>query len=277
MPPAILVNGTAADSLPVLDRGLQFGDGVFRTLAVHGGRPLNWVNHHARLAADCRALGLACPESERLAAEIAAVAPGEAAVKIIVTRGVAGRGYAIPNDARATRLVAAFDPPAYDPRLAVEGIRVRLCTLRLALQPRLAGVKSLNRLENVLARSEWRDSAVHEGLLCDSEGRVVEATQANLFVVHKGHLVTPRLDRCGVAGAQRDRVRQLAASLAEHCDEVDLGIDDVMKADEVFLTNSLIRLWPVREIDGRAYRPGPVARVIREAIIAQEARDVAHG
>jgi 4-amino-4-deoxychorismate lyase len=275
MPPAILVNGAAADSLPVLDRGLQFGDGVFRTLAVSGGRPLNWVNHHARLSADCRALGLSCPESELLAAEIAAVAPGEASVKIIVTRGVAGRGYAIPEKAGTSRVVAAFDPPAYDPRLAVEGVRVRLCTLRLAFQPRLAGVKSLNRLENVLARGEWRDRAVHEGLLCDSEGRVIEGTMANVFVVRQGRLVTPRLDRCGVAGAQRDRVRQLAASLDENCDEVDLGIDDVMKADEVFLTNSLIRLWPVREIDGRAFRPGPVARVIREAILAQEARDAA--
>ena len=77
-----------------------------------------------------------------------------------------------------------------------------------------------------------------------------------------------------MAGAQRDRVRQLAASLDEECEEVDLGIEEIMKADEVFLTNSLIRLWPVREIDGRAFKPGPVARVIREAILAQEARDV---
>jgi 4-amino-4-deoxychorismate lyase len=275
MPPAILVNGQAAETLPVLDRGLQFGDGVFRTLAVSGGRALNWVNHHARLSADCAALGLACPESELLAAEIALVAPQNASVKIIVTRGAAGRGYGIPGDARGNRVVAAFAPPDHDPRLQVDGVRVRLCTLRLAVQPRLAGVKSLNRLENVLARSEWRDNAIGEGLLCDSEGRVVEATAANLFVVHKGHLVTPRLDRCGVAGAQRDRVRQLAASLDENCEEVDLGIDEVMKADEVFLTNSLIRLWPVREIDGRVFRPGPVARVMREAIAAQEARDVA--
>lgn len=275
MPPAILVNGNAAGSLSALDRGLQFGDGVFRTLAVSGGRPLNWVNHHARLSADCNALGLACPASELLAAEIREVAPNDASVKIILTRGTAGRGYGIPAEARESRIVAAFDLPAHDAKLAVEGARVRLCTLRLALQPRLAGVKTLNRLENVLARSEWRDSTIDEGLLCDSEGRVVEATMANIFVVHKGHLVTPRLDRCGVAGAQRDRVRQLAASLDEHCEEVDLGIDDVMKADEVFLTNSLIRLWPVREIDGRLFRPGPVARVIREAILAQEARDVA--
>ena len=274
MPPAILVNGHPAESLPALDRGLQFGDGVFRTLAVAAGRPLNWVNHHARLSADCNALGLACPDSEMLAAEIARVAPGEAAVKIIITRGASGRGYAIPPEARPTRVVAAFELPADDPRLALEGVRVRLCTLRLGLQPRLAGVKSLNRLENVLARSEWRDSAIHEGLLCDSEGRVVEGTMANVFVVRNGHLVTPRLDRCGVAGAQRDRVRQIAASLDEHCEEVDLGIDEIMKADEVFLTNSLIRLWPVREIDGRPFRPGPVARVIREAILAHEARDV---
>jgi 4-amino-4-deoxychorismate lyase len=275
MPPAILVNGHAADSLPVLDRGLQFGDGVFRTLAVSGGRPLNWMNHHARLAADCGTLGLACPESELLAAEIAEVAPADATVKIIVTRGASGRGYGIPAGVRETRVVAAFESPSWDSRLAFDGVRLRLCTIRLALQPRLAGVKSLNRLENVLARREWRDSAVHEGLLCDSEGRVVEATTANVFVVHRGHLVTPRLDRCGVAGAQRDRVRQLAASLDERCEEVDLGIDEVMRADEVFLTNSLIRLWPVREIDGRVFRPGPVARVLREAIAAQEARDVA--
>jgi 4-amino-4-deoxychorismate lyase len=267
----ILVNGAPADSVAALDRGLAFGDGVFRTLAVHAGRPLNWARHLERLAADCAVLDLPVPDTATLRAEIGRVAPGDAVAKVIVTRGVSTRGYSLPSSPRTTRIVAAFDLP--DPgNAAREGVRVRRCALVLSEQPRLAGVKSLNRLENVLARAEWSDPGIREGLLTDAAGRLIEATAANVFLATGGRLATPRLVRCGVAGAQRARVMALAALAGIACEERDIDFAEIQRADEVFLTNSLIGIWPVVALDERRWEVGGIARRLQSAIAEDDAR-----
>jgi len=252
--------------VPALDRGLALGDGVFRTLSVRAGRPLNWRWHWSRLCADCDKLRLPTPDEAVLRAEIARVAPADAVVKATITRGAAGRGYAVPTAVRTTRIVSAHPPPAYPAEWTIEGIRVRRCHLVLAQQPRLAGVKTLNRLENVLARSEWDDPAIAEGLIADAEGRVIEGTMTNLFVAAAGRVFTPDLARCGVVGAQRERVRELLRGERVHCEERNLRWTDVLAAEEIFLTNSLVGVWPVRQVDERAYTPGPIAARVRELI-----------
>jgi 4-amino-4-deoxychorismate lyase len=141
----------------------------------------------------------------------------------------------------------------------------------LAQQPRLAGAKTLNRLENVLARSEWDDPAIAEGLLADAEGRVIEATMSNLFIAAGGRVFTPDLARCGVIGAQRERVRELLRHERVHCEERNLRWTDVLAAGEIFLTNSLIGVWAVRQVDERAYEPGPIAARVRELIERDDA------
>ena len=240
---------------------------MFRTLAVRAGRILNWPWHYRRLAADCELLRLALPAERLLVSEVAAVAPGDAVAKVIVTRGAGGRGYAI-GAARATRIVAAFPPPQYDPALSQEGVRVRRCALVLSQQPRTAGAKTLNRLENVLARSEWDDATIHEGLLADAEGRVVEGTMSNLFVVKGGRVATPDLSRCGVIGAQRERIRELLAREGMACEVRDLGWGDVEDADEAFLANSLIGVWPIARLDARRWSVGPTTRRA-QALVAE--------
>jgi 4-amino-4-deoxychorismate lyase len=240
-------------------------------MAVRGGRALNWAWHLRRLAADCERLKLACPEESVLRQEVARVAGGDAIVKVLVTRGAGGRGYAIPENAAATRTVAAFPPAQYDPALARDGVRVRRCALVLSEQPRLAGVKTLNRLENVLARSEWNDPAVSEGLLADAAGRVIEGTMSNLFVARAGVVTTPDLARSGVVGAQRERVRELLAGAGFQCRVADVTWEDVERSDEVFLTNSLIGAWPVTRMDGRAWPVGQVTRRVQALIEAQDA------
>ena len=207
------------------------------------------------------------PAERVVATEIGLVAPGEATVKVIVTRGAGGRGYGI-TPMRATRVVAAYPPPQYDPAHALDGVRVRRCSLVLAEQPRLAGAKTLNRLENVLARSEWDDAAISEGLICDAAGRVVEGTMSNVFVVKGGRVATPVLARCGVVGAQRERVRELLARAAIACEERDIPWEELESADEVFLTNSLIAAWPVARLDARHWTPGQVTRRV-QALIAE--------
>ena len=270
---SFLVNGWPAQSVDSGDRGLMYGDGVFRTLAARAGRPLNWDRHYRLLAHDCGRIGLPCPGKSLLRGEVDRVAPGDAIVKVIVTRGVGGRGYAWPEEIEPTRIVAAYPPPAPESEAAAhEGVRVRRCDLALAIQPRLAGVKSLNRLENVLARAEWRDPAVREGLLADAEGRLVEGTMSNVFFTVGATLVTPALSRCGVNGAQRERVLDLARAEAIACEVRDAGFDELRLAGEVFLTNSIIGLWPVVALGDWHWAPGPVARRLQRLIADDDAR-----
>ena len=259
-------------ALAVDDRGLAFGDGLFRTLQVRAGRPLNWRWHRVRLQKDCASLMLAMPDEATLLREIAQVAPGDATVKIILTRGSGKRGYALPTDAKPTRIVQSFDPPAYPPRNAHEGVAVRRCELVLAAQPRFAGAKTLNRLENVLARSEWQDPAIAEGLLGDAAGHVVEGTMSNVFIVDRGALATPALDRCGVVGAQRERIRELAGTAGIECVERPIAWEELVAADEVFLANSLIGIWPVAHYEHRHWAPGPVTRRLQGMIEEDDAR-----
>jgi len=186
---------------------------------------------------------------------------------VIVTRGAGGRGYAI-MPTRATRIVAAFPLPQYDPAAAQDGVRVRRCALVLSEQPRLAGAKTLNRLENVLARSEWDDPGIAEGLLGDAGGHVIEGTMSNLFVVKGGRAATPALSRCGVLGAQRERVRELLARDKVPCEERDLRWSELEAADEAFLTNSLIGVWPVARLDARQWTPGTTTRRV-QALVAE--------
>ena len=245
---------------------------MFRTLAVRGGRPLNWAWHCRRLRSDCVQLRLAMPDEGVVAREIAQVAPGDATVKVIVTRGAGGRGYGAHGALAPTRVVAAFPQASYDPAHARDGVRVRRCELVLSQQPALAGAKTLNRLENVLARSEWEDAAIAEGLLADADGRVVEGTMSNLFVVRAGRVATPDLARCGVVGAQRERVRELLARSAIEVEVADLRWDALEAAEEIFLTNSLIGAWPVARLDDRRWVPGPVTRRVQALIAADDAR-----
>ncbi len=268
----VLVDGTLRDAIAASDRGLAFGDGVFRTLRVRAGKPLNWARHHERLESDCRLLRLSVPDSPLLLRELARVAPGDAIAKIVVTRGAAGRGYAPGAGVRATRVVMAFPPPSHPHDRAEAGVRVRRCHLVLSEQPRLAGAKTLNRLENVLARAEWDDESIHEGLVCDAAGRIVEGTMSNVFLVRAGRVTTPRLDRCGVAGAQRARVLALLAHSGIGCDELDIPYESLTAADEVFLTNSVIGAWPVASLDARTWVPGAVTRLVQRLIEEDDAR-----
>jgi 4-amino-4-deoxychorismate lyase len=269
--PALLVNGRPSTPVDASDRGLLYGDGVFRTLRVRGGRPLNWECQYRLLARDCAMLGIACPAQAVLREEVAAVAPGDAIAKIVVTRGPAGRGYAPPDDAVPTRIVSAHPPPAADDDASRQGVRVRRCALVLAQQPRLAGVKTLNRLENVLARAEWCDPAIREGLLADAQDRLVEGTMSNVFLGLDGRLVTPDLSRCGVAGAQRERIMDLASAAGIPAGIRDVAFAELAGAGEVFIANSVIGLWPVVALDGLSWPPGPLARRLQSLL--QEADD----
>lgn len=266
-----LVDGRPAGPLSPADRGLLYGDGVFRTLRLRDGRPLNWAIHYRLLSEDCGALALPVPAEAVLREDIRQLGAGDAICRITVTRGSGQRGYGYSEPITPTRIVAAYPDVPRDEQAQREGVRVRRCALVLGEQRRLAGVKSLNRLENVLARAEWRDPAIREGLLLDAGGRVIEGTMSNVFAVFGGRLSTPDLSRCGVRGAQRERILALASGAGLDTEASDLPFAGLMGADEVFLANSVIGIWPVSACESRQWRPGPVTRVLQNLLEQDDA------
>jgi 4-amino-4-deoxychorismate lyase len=257
----ILVNGVAAESISADNRGLLYGDGLFETLLFVDGHAPLWPRHMARLAAGCARLLLRAPDIDLLAREAARASAGHtrAVVRITLTRGAGPRGYAIADALQSTRIVAASPAPIVPPDWYHSGVRVRTCTLLLSEQPRLAGIKHLNRLEQVLARTEWNDEKIAEGILCDAQQRVIGATAANLFAVIGGRLVTPALERCGIHGVARAEV------LAQRpdCEVRDLTMTELMQADEIFLTNSVRGVLPMTALDDRHWPVGDIARALQ--------------
>ncbi|KLD65935.1 aminodeoxychorismate lyase [Dyella japonica] len=258
----VLVNGAPSVTVSAFDRGLSYGDGLFETVRfVDGVAPL-WPRHMDRLRESCIRLRLPAPDAPQLAREAALVIEGmdDAVVRITLTRGLGERGYAPPQAVAPTRVVTGFDAPAMTGDAYREGLRVRWCDTRLAAQPLLAGMKHLNRLEQVLARAEWSDPTVAEGLLCDAEGQVISGTMSNLFAVLDGALVTPALDRCGVAGVARAEI--LASRPGVRIQ--GLRPVELARAREVFLSSSVRGILPVQAVGDTVYVAGPVTRALQQ-------------
>ncbi|MBI5918352.1 MAG: aminodeoxychorismate lyase [Nitrosomonadales bacterium] len=264
----MLVNGIQTDSISIEDRGLLYGDGVFRTMCFSGGRLRHWQRHLGKLASDCAALGIPFPSIHQLEDELAQLLRGhaEGVVKLIITRGVGLRGYAPALSSHPGRIFSIAPMPHYAKPYGVDGIHLAVCKLRLARQPALAGIKHLNRLENVLAAAELQGMNAAEGLLLDEQGEVIEGTRSNLFMVLNGELHTPDLSRCGVAGVQRERVLDWAAANAIRVNIRAITLSELTQADELFMTNSVIGLWPVRSLLERVWTDFPLARQIQQAL-----------
>jgi 4-amino-4-deoxychorismate lyase len=261
-----LLNGEADNTLSLQDRGLHYGDGLFETIAVRGGKIEFWQRHMRRLAEGCRRLQIPVPGEGLLLEEARQLLneQTDAVLKIIITRGPGGRGYRSPDQAQTTptRLLAHYDLPVYPD----DGVALRLCATRLGLNPALAGIKHLNRLEQVLARSEWRNETVYEGLMLDINDQVIEGTMSNLFFVKAGVLHTPDVSNCGVAGIMRDVIAGSAQQLDVPLHVGHFTLDDLYAADELFICNSLIGLLPAHRLEQQSYSIGPLTKRLSSAI-----------
>jgi 4-amino-4-deoxychorismate lyase len=268
-PDLVLVNGEPAACVSAIDRGLHYGDGVFETITCVGGRPRFLDRHQARLAEGCRRLALSAPPPEQLVAEVhAASAPVDyALIKLIVTRGeAAARGYALSGTERATRVLLRY-PWAMDaPGPASNGASVRIGQLRFGENPQLAGIKHLNRLEQILARAEWRDATIFESLHFSTSDKLVSGTMSNVFIVQGGRLLTPDVGRCGVAGIMRGIVIDEAQRAGLVVEVAQLGAGEVRLAEEMFLTNVRIGIVPVSRLGDRQLAVGATTRALQERV-----------
>ncbi|MEX0941788.1 MAG: aminodeoxychorismate lyase [Pseudomonadales bacterium] len=248
----MLVNGHSAGTFPIDDRGLAYGDGVFETIRCINGRPILWAAHLARLQRGCDLLGIKTTGNQtdlmqdltRDRDTLFAHAPDDAILKLIVTRGQGGNGYAPPLAQLPNRMVSVR---AYSPDQAAiqDGIHVSICETRLGINPGLAGVKHLNRLEQVLGAAEIKEGS-GEGLMLDINEQVIEGTRSNVFFVRDGQLITPDLDRCGVHGTLR------AWLLATETVEVlRIPVTVLASVEEMFTCNSVYGIYPVTRLSGR--------------------------
>jgi len=262
----ILINGEHQDVIAATDRGLHYGDGVFETIAIRTGKPQFWAAHMERLLDGCARLSIPIPDVTLLTAETERLCTeGEDAVlKIIITRGSGGRGYRPPFEPEPQRILIRYPWPEH--HVPDEGITLRQCHTPLSCNPVLAGIKHLNRLEQVLARNEWSDESIHEGVMCDTEGYVIEGTMSNLFAVRDGVLITPELSNCGVAGIMRQQVMAVAQHLSIPCEHVRFKAEELNSMDELFITNSIIGVWPVARFNELQFSKGVVTEKLMKGL-----------
>jgi 4-amino-4-deoxychorismate lyase len=257
------IDGVRAELLPADDRGLHYGDGLFETLGVRAGVARFLEAHLARLESGCARLGIRFASMPGLRSEIGAalaLAPSRAVLKIIVTRGSAARrGYASQGTEVPRRLLSLW-PDAGLPASIADGVALRVATSRLADNVALAGVKHLSRIENVIAATESAAAGVFDALMLDSAGGVVSGAMSNVFLVGGGQVVTPKLDRCGVAGVMRGVVLRECAALGMAAAQGSVTLDDVFAADEVFITNARIGVVPVLRVGEHSFHMNTVAR-----------------
>lgn len=261
----MLVNGENGCSIEIADRGFQYGDGLFETIAVNNGQPVFFEQHLSRLQAGCRRLGIPFPNPQILVFESKQLCSGaaNAVLKLIITRGVGGRGYRQPDLIQPTRVLSLHPFPDYPLSYKTQGIVARFCRTPLGLNPALAGIKHLNRLEQVMARAEWDDASIQEGIMLDANGRVIEGTMTNLFYIKNTRIYTAALVQAGVSGIIRNIIIRLLAIRGIAVTECAFTRDELLDADEVFVCNSIVGVWPVKQIETNRFLVGAMTQQIQ--------------
>ena len=261
-----LINGKSSDEISLYDRGLQYGDGLFETVAVVDETLLCWNEHLDRLQTGCIRLNIPVPNQETLLEESTRLIKStkHGVLKIIITRGQGGRGYALPERVEPTRIVSLYPWPEHVSKNLEAGVKTRICDYRYSHNPTLAGIKHLNRLEQILARAEWNDSSINEGIVLDHANNVIEGTMSNIFYVVDEVLYTPDLSACGVDGI----IRQKIIKLNDVCIN-KTSLESLMAADEIFICNSIIGVLPIKRIDKNSFPIGEVTNQIKQALQKQ--------
>lgn len=267
----ILVNGEAVETISINDRGLHYGDGLFETMAVRNRKVCYWEDHWLRLVLGCEKLSINLPDKENLEKEINILCNDKSetqfVIKLIITRGTGQRGYGFKEKQQITRVLNTYPWPNYPERFQTEGVAVRYCETTLSENSKLAEIKHLNRLEQVLARNEWDTDEFQEGLMLTRQGHVVDGTMSNVFAVKDNRIFTPSLSMCGVSGIMRKQVINIAKKQGIEIYEKDFSKVELEMADELFLTNSLFGIWPIRLIAKTRYKKvGSITRKIQQEL-----------
>ena len=268
-----LLNGKSTDSINLRDRGLHYGDGLFETIAVVDRRPLLLEKHLERLLSGCERLKIDFDDVTILESEVDGLCKNQdrAVLKIIITCGAGDRGYQRTGaGTKPTRLLAITPWPEYPDKLLSQGINVHLCSTRLGHNPGLAGIKHLNRLEQVLARNEWESTDITEGLMLDIDTNVIEGTMSNIFVIYPDKkLRTPDLSLCGIEGIVRQYLLDHCKEFSYESEVCQMPLDDLYAASEIFFCNSVAGILPVRQLGEHKFSSQQAANEIKQFLTSQ--------
>ncbi len=260
------VNGQLTDSISLSDRSFQYGDGCFTTMLTVNGVISHWDKHIQRMEACLDALQISLPDWNMVEKwlEKAAYSQGKAGLKLHISRGEGGRGYSPTQVTSPNVTISAFHFPAHYEKWCREGVNLGICHKRLGINPMLAGHKHNNRLEQILMKADIEQQGYSDGIALDCEGHVVETTMANVFWCCDGKLYTPTLTKAGVAGVMRRVVLEQASEKGLLVCEGEFTLSDLLTADEVFITNSILGVAPVTAIAEQRYAIGHITKTIQE-------------
>ena len=275
-----LINGIAADYLHIDNRAIHYGDGLFETILCDNKQLLYWLQHYERLKCSSAKLKINCPDERLLLADIKILldnteqtSNSKYVIKIIVSRGVSERGYLFDKNNKETRIVmlSVLDPDysTFTTGRLLTG-ELFLCEQQVSINKNLAGLKHLNRLENVLARNEWENSATNtiiDGLMLNANAHVIEGTMSNIFAVKDKQLITPNLEYSGVKGIMRDVIIDIAKQNGIDVSIRDIKLKELLSMDECFISNSLIGIKSVERIADTTYQSDKLTKLIFEQLL----------
>ena len=248
-----LINGQQAEHISIRDRGFQYGDGCFETVRVLSSKPILWPAHLKRLEHACKTLHLTV-DFDLLQSEISqllrANISADVILKVTITRGEGGRGYAPAEQADCTRILQLID---YVAPATNNGARVVVCRHRLSSNSLIAGIKHLNRLDQVLASAQI-PADCDEGLCMDEEGYVIEGCRSNLLLAIDDQLVTPDLSKSGVEGVMLNHLIDEFSKQGARVLRKAISLDELKTASEILLCNSVFGVWPIAEIQNEDWR-----------------------
>lgn len=247
-----LVNGIETSAISISDRGLSYGDGIFETMRIVNGKVPMLDLHAKRLMAGVRALDLGSrtrltQDFRKQVTMVAEAFTGQVVLKYMLTRGQNSSGYQPPMHADCTTIVQVNDMPDWPAAWYRQGIQAIRCKHPLPVQSALAGIKHLNRLDQVMAAHELNGE--QEGLMFDYDGRLIEGTKSNVFLLYKNRLLTPSLQRIGVAGTMRQFLIDHQSELGIAIEETEIDAVMLQHAQGLMVVNSVFGVWPVTLLD----------------------------
>ena len=261
-----LINGKFKKSISVLDRGLAYGDGFFETMLWQSFQNQKknfgvefWDKHLKRIKKGCDLMSINIPDETEFLKQRNKILDktikngiNSGLLKLIITRGVGGRGYRFENKMKPTLIFLSFEKPQLDEENYKQGVTARICRAKLSQNQNLFGLKHLNRLDSVLARSEWGDDSF-EGIFLDLNKNIIEGTMTNVFFVKKNILITPPIINSGINGVMRQVVINESKRFFEKIIEKAIHIDEAKNFDQMFLTNSVLKILPVKQFGDNYY------------------------
>lgn len=247
MEPIILINGKKHNSISVFNRNMQYGDGLFETFIAKDNRILFWKRHFSRLNVGCEKLKIKKIQESTWLNDIKKglllASYNNCVIKLILSRGNSQRGYSYPDDILPVRVVIVSELKKTQTK---KSFSLEYAQSGYHSNPNLAGIKHCNRIEQILARATLKKD---EAIMLDENQNIISVTQGNIYFIFGQRLVTPKLDRCGVIGSRRFIILELAKSIALDVEQDNISVTDAQKADEVFISNSIIGIQPVSSIE----------------------------